>query len=139
MSRKPNLAEDMDELAERTDQNLLSLLDHARRDDQENQAEPPREEMKEPEAPEAPDGVEEPEELAASAPRQSSQRRKKAPVKAAEPSDVPRTLTTQLLSSTIKRLKRATSHQHLNELEPDTIQGIVQQAIEEWCDKRNYS
>ena len=37
MSRKPNFAKDIDELTERTDQNLLRLLDHAKRDDKQTQ------------------------------------------------------------------------------------------------------
>ena len=139
MSRKPDFAQDINQLTERTDQNLLRLLDHAKRDDQQSEVGPPLIHTKHPVLPqEVADGAGHQDNTATTS-DSPVRKQKAAPEEAPQPLEARKTFTTQLPPSTIKRLKRATSHQHLNELQPDTIQGIVHEAIEEWCNKRNYA
>lgn len=136
MSRKPDFAQDMNELTERTDQNLLRLLDHAKRDDQQTQVALSSSDTEQPLVSQnVTNGVGEHDKP----PTSPTRKRQKVEAERSETSEARKTFTTQLPPSTIKRLKRATSHQHLNELEPNTIQGIVHEAIEEWCKKRRYT
>lgn len=140
MSRKPDLAQDINELAERSNQNVLRLLDHAKRDDRQTQvASSSSQTERPPVSQKTADGVGEYGKPSTTARNTPTRKPKKVHAKHPETAEARKTFTTQLPPSTIKRLKRATSHQHLNDLEPDTIQGIVHEAIEEWCKKRSYT